>query len=63
MKREFGDEYNIVPQTYILPDDYKRLVADKEDDHKALWIMKPASSSCGRGIRIIARNAHIPKKQ
>ena len=63
MIRNFGDEYKIVPKTWILPDDYRKFLKEREDTEKAkLWILKPANSSCGRGIRIITKNSTIPKR-
>ncbi len=63
MRRKYGANYDICPQTYILPEDYERLQTDKESDAKALWIMKPVASCCGRGIRLIPRGGRVPKKQ
>ena len=62
MKRKFGEDYNICPLTFILPEDYSRLCVERDSDAKALWIMKPVASSCGRGIRMIPRCGKIPKK-
>lgn len=64
MRRIHGPEYDIAPLTYILPDDYKRCQLDREaSNHKSMYIMKPAASSCGRGIRIIGKHSKIPKKR
>lgn len=63
MKRKHGDEYDICPQTFLLPEDYSRLQTEKAGDPKALWIMKPVASCCGRGIKVIPRGGKIPKKQ
>ena len=62
MKRTFGTEYDFCPQTYIFPDDYKRFVQDRESDD-SMFIMKPVASSCGRGIKVYPKAAHIPKKK
>ena len=62
MRRNFGKEYEICPMTYVLPEDYKRFLYDREYDANGQWIIKPAAGSCGRGIKIIGRNAHINKK-
>ena len=62
MKRNFPDDYNIAPLTYLLPDDYSRFIYELEENKKALWILKPSASSCGRGIRILHRNSTIPKR-
>jgi len=63
MKRKYGDEYNICPATYILPEDYSRLVTEREADQKAAWILKPVASSCGKGIKLIPKGSKISKKQ
>ena len=63
MIREHGEEYKIVPKTWILPEDYSKFKKEREDTEKAkLWILKPANSSCGRGIKVITKNSKIPKR-
>ncbi len=54
MKRAFPQEYDICPHTYLLPDEYKKLAADRDaDNNKTLYIMKPNASSCGKGISVL----------
>lgn len=55
MKRNFPSDYDICPTTYLLPEEYKKLVSDRESDNnsKALYIMKPNASSCGKGIQVL----------
>ena len=61
--REFGEEYNIVPKTWILPYDIRLFLKEREDTvGKMLWILKPAASSCGRGIKILGKQSSLPKK-
>ena len=55
-------DYKICPETYLLPDDYRRLMADRDTDSKALYIMKPNASSCGKGIKVVGPGDMIPKK-
>lgn len=56
MRRIHGSSYDIAPTTYILPEDYKRWLLDREmSNFKSMYIMKPAASSCGRGIRVIGK--------
>ena len=63
MKRIHGVEYNVCPQTYIFPEDYKRWCQDREmENYKHMYIMKPQASSCGRGIRIIGKKANVSKR-
>lgn len=47
MKRKFGVDYNICPNTYVLPTDYRRFQCDfkLKENSKAMWIMKPCASS------------------
>ena len=62
--REFGEEYNIVPRTWILPYDLGifRKERDDAESKRKLWILKPAASSCGRGIKILSKHSSLPKK-
>lgn len=47
-------EYNFCPKTYILPEDYKKFCIDRESSgYKYMYILKPSSSSCGKGIKVI----------
>jgi tubulin polyglutamylase TTLL4 len=63
MKRAYGSDYEICPMTYLFPEDYSRFQSDKEAaDATALWILKPAASSCGRGIRVISKKTKLKKK-
>ena len=61
--REFGEEYQIVPKTWILPYDIRLFQKEREETQtKMLWILKPAASSCGRGIKILSKHSSLPKK-
>ena len=62
MKRNFGDEYEICPLTFILSEEYPKLLAEREADPKSFWIIKPVASSCGRGIKLISKKGKIQKK-
>jgi hypothetical protein len=56
MRRIYGKSFDIAPTTYILPEDYKRWCIDREvSSFKNMYIMKPAASSCGRGIKVIGK--------
>ena len=63
LRRRFGRDYEICPNTYILPEDFKRFEAEREDDAKAYWIRKPVASSCGRGIKVVSSSQPIKNKQ
>lgn len=45
--------FDIVPLSFILPQDYRSLVTAHRSGHKGPWIVKPAASSRGRGIFIV----------
>lgn len=46
-----------------MPDDFKRWQLDRDaSHHKSMYIMKPAASSCGRGIRIIGKHTKVHKR-
>ena len=63
MKRQFAEVYNFCPKTYVLPDDFRSLITDREvDNYKHMYIMKPAALSCGRGIKIVSQKQEIKKK-
>ena len=63
MKKSFNKDYDICPHTYLLPDDYRRLVFDREQEKKTpLFILKPNAASCGKGIQVIGPQDQVPKK-
>ena len=62
LKERIGDEADFYPESYLLP-------AEKEEckkhykDHR-LWIIKPNSSSRGRGIYVInSENTELPEEE
>ena len=64
MKQKFDDQYDFIPKTYLLSNEYKRfLIIRKNSDNKALWIMKPVNSACGRGIKVIDKKSKIDFKK
>jgi hypothetical protein len=63
-RRMHGMDFEICPLTYVFPEDFKRFIADKEaaDERTAIWIMKPSSLSCGRGIKLINKKSIVKKR-
>ena len=66
MKKKFPNEYNFMPETYILPKD-KEIVDEllKEYnffDRENLYIVKPVASSRGRGVRVLSDVTTLPNK-
>lgn len=63
-RRKHGKEFEICPITYIFPEDYKRWINDREmNNFKDMYIFKPTSASCGKGIKVIGRKDTVPKRQ
>lgn len=54
LQRRFGKEYNIAPQGYILPKGFVAFESARVRQPDALWIWKPCSQSCGRGIKVFS---------
>lgn len=63
MRRKHGKAYEFCPYTYLLPEDFNRFQADREENPKALWILKPSALSCGRGIKVISHKSKISSKK
>ncbi|CAM9806442.1 unnamed protein product, partial [Laminaria digitata] len=47
---------DVTPDGFILPGDRRAWLKSVEEEPKAIWIVKPPASSCGRGIRVISRS-------
>jgi tubulin polyglutamylase TTLL4 len=63
-RRKHGKDFEICPTTYIFPEDYKRWCNDREmNNYKDMYILKPTSSSCGRGIRVIGKKDQLNNKK
>jgi len=62
MKRAFGPEYDFCPATFLLPEDFPRFQRERDAHPNALWILKPAASSCGRGIRVLSNKSRVKCK-
>ncbi|CAK9097417.1 unnamed protein product [Durusdinium trenchii] len=61
MQQRFGKEYQITPQGYILPKAFLAWDAARLRQSDALWIWKPCSQSCGRGITVLSSD--VPEEQ
>ena len=65
MKTNFPNEYNYMPETYIIPKD-KDIFLSKNENYQLnqnnIWLIKPVASSRGRGIRILTDIKDIPEK-
>lgn len=56
MYRNFGEDYDVIPRTYLLPGDRGALKRELSQNPRCMWILKPVASSCGRGIRLVSGN-------
>ncbi|XP_065371065.1 tubulin polyglutamylase TTLL5 isoform X3 [Calliphora vicina] len=54
--------FDIIPQSFMLPLEYKDLVT-AHNKHRGPWIVKPAASSRGRGIFIVNAPDQIPQDE
>lgn len=57
--RRAGDAFDFVPKTYLLPADRQRLL-EEFGAQKTFWIVKPAASAKGRGIKVISGRSELP---
>ena len=62
MRRAFGEDYNICPATYLLPEDYDRFLRERDEHPTQLWICKPVASACGRGIKVLSNKTKVKRK-
>ena len=64
LKNKFPDDFDFVPESYLLPED-KEEVDKKFKNYKKtkdnLWLVKPPGSSLAKGIRFIENYEDIPK--
>jgi tubulin polyglutamylase TTLL4 len=60
--KEFPEDFNYIPFTYIIPEEHAEMSKAVNDDPNKLWIVKPVASSRGRGIRLFTTLNTLPKK-
>ena len=62
MKKKYGKEqWNFVPRTFVLPDQYDLATKMIEKYPKLEWIKKPSGKSSGRGIEILDKTKKLKK--
>ncbi len=65
MKKKFPNDYNYIPETYILPKDkeiFLNTIGNYIISKDNIWLIKPVASSRGRGIRLMTDINSIPEK-
>jgi len=53
MQRRFGQDYRVMPQSFVLPGSAASWACARTRQPDALWIWKPCGQSCGRGIKVL----------
>eukprot|EP00945_MAST-04E_sp_MAST-4E-sp1_P004513 g4513.t1 len=59
MHRRFGEAYSIHADTFVMPQDRRKIRAIWANDPRSLWIVKPSNSSCGRGIKVVNGHSNV----
>ncbi|GAX80569.1 hypothetical protein CEUSTIGMA_g8006.t1 [Chlamydomonas eustigma] len=59
LKRDGGPSDDIIPTTFVLPQDYALFVEEYRKAPNTTWIMKPSSRSQGKGIFLINKLSQI----
>jgi len=63
MKRMHGPKhYDFFPQSWILPNDKKQLKKEMASHSNKMYIVKPKSSCCGRGIKVVRKYSEVRRK-
>ena len=63
MRRRHGSQYHIMPTSFLLPSDHDELLLDWEHHPENMYILKPKSSSRGRGIRMLKSKGDLPMRK
>ena len=59
MKR-FPDEYGMIPESFVLPDEYESAIRAVAADPDQYWIAKPSSAARGMGIIFLNSPEKVP---
>ncbi|KAI4502754.1 hypothetical protein M0802_001798 [Mischocyttarus mexicanus] len=63
MSMKYGKKcYDYMPHSYILPKETNKLKKFMNRKSGTIWILKPANSCAGHGIRLISKYYEIPKR-
>lgn len=63
-KRKFHQEYNFMPNTYLMCTDYEKIrVVMENASNQDIFIMKPVAAAKGQGIKLITKKDKIKKKK
>ncbi|CAG9318241.1 TTLL5_3 [Blepharisma stoltei] len=61
MIEKYGiEDFDFIPETYLLPDDFNSFYSQFQKDKHAKWIHKPCNSSQGKGIYLVESLSDIP---
>jgi hypothetical protein len=70
MQEKFKQNFDIIPETYILPDEFtdfelkfKEIQSTLKQGEQNIWIIKPSASSKGRGIYLVDNTSEVPMKE
>ncbi|XP_046846125.1 tubulin monoglutamylase TTLL4-like [Xenia sp. Carnegie-2017] len=64
LTRHGRKEFGFIPQTFILPQDFRIFKRVWEDGgNRQKWILKPPASARGIGVRVVNKWSQIPKKK
>ena len=65
MKLKFPKHFSVAPHTWVLPGQYEEFEEARKLKHmqEKMFIVKPAASSCGRGIRVVQGSQKLSNKE
>ncbi|EAS01724.2 tubulin tyrosine ligase family protein (macronuclear) [Tetrahymena thermophila SB210] len=62
-KRKFNEDYDFIPRTMLLGQEWDRFNTLLEDNPETLWIVKPVASCCGKGVHVVQKKCNIAKRK